>query len=68
MCKLIAIEGLNGAGKTVLCGQIANKLQKQGYRVLIIKAPIYEIQEDQIDHFGPNIYKYLNNGEQFDLE
>ena len=33
-----------------------------------MKAPIYEIQSDHIDHRGPDLYDFLNKGKVFSPE
>jgi len=38
---VIMVAGLQGAGKTTLCGKLAVRLQKSGLRVLLVAADIY---------------------------
>ncbi|MEZ4382556.1 MAG: signal recognition particle receptor subunit alpha [Nannocystaceae bacterium] len=40
-CTGIMMVGLQGSGKTTSCGKLARKLQKAGYKVMMVAADIY---------------------------
>lgn len=62
--KIISVEGLNGAGKTVFTSKLKEQLEVLGFQVLVIKAPLYEMQNDNINHYGPEIHAHLNQRPQ----
>ena len=66
--QVIAIEGLNAAGKSVFSAQLQKELTSAGLKSLIVKVPLYDIQNDHIDHNGPDLYDFLNRGKSFSAE
>lgn len=42
MTKIIAIEGIDGSGKTEQTNLLKNLLEKQNYKVLVLSFPVYE--------------------------
>ena len=52
--KLVAIEGIDGSGKTAVCDQLEKKLTKQGYNCIIFREPT------EVSFWGVELKKFLN--------
>lgn len=57
MTKIIAIEGIDGTGKSVQLSNLKNRLERRGYRVKTISFPVYD------SFFGAEVGKLLTNKE-----
>ena len=54
MTKIIAIEGIDGTGKTAQLGNLEKRLRSRGYSVCVLSFPVYD------SFFGGEVGKFLS--------
>lgn len=64
---LIAIEGIDGAGKTTQSSKLLQKLQKNGYPAVRFKEPTYGIWGDKIRALSKNGRHKINAQTEFEF-